>query len=201
MSRCDRLGRAPGVRKSPTRRDILIAAGAAPFATAAALARQDHPRHQSLSSVDKQKQAFSFLTLKMFIETSSEDTKGAAAIVRVFVSAGDGPPPHVHSREDEIHTVVRGHYRYRHGDTETDAPAGTVIFMPRNIPHVFRNVGTEAGEHLVMLIPGGMEKMFRDVSDAKLQLPRDLAKVNEIYARYGLTNLPASSLPLSTGVR
>ena len=188
------------VRKSPTRRDVLIAAGAAPFVTAAAaLARQDHREHPSLSSAEKEKQAFPFLTLKMFIETSSEDTKGVVSIVRIFVPAGDGPPPHIHSREDEIHTVVRGHYRYRHGDTEVDAPAGTVIFMPRNIPHVFRNVGTEPGEHLLTLIPGGMEKMFREASDARVQMPRDVAKLTEIYARYGLTNLSPESLPLATG--
>ena len=184
----------------PTRRDVLLAAGVAPFAWAtAAIAKQTGHTHQPLSSIEKQAQGFRFLTLTMFIETSSEATQGAVSIVRVFVPAGDGPPPHVHSREDEIHTVVRGHYRYRHGDTEIDAPAGTVIFMPRNVPPVFRNVGNESGEHLVTLVPGGMEKMFRAVSDAKLQLPGDLAKLNEIYAQYGLTNLAPASLPLSKG--
>jgi len=200
MGSRDLPGRDSDVRTSPTRRDVLLAAGAVPFATAAAaLARQGDHVHQSLTSAEKEKQAFPFLTLKMFIDTSSEDTNGAVAIVRVFVPAGEGPPPHVHSREDEIHTVVRGHYRYRHGDTEVDAPAGNALFMPRNIPHVFRNVGTEPGEHLLTLIPGGMEKMFREVSDARLQLPRDVAKLEVIYAKYGLKNLPPASLPLSTG--
>jgi len=76
LGRCDLLGRNSDVRKSPTRRNLLIAAGAAPFATAAAaLAWQGDHQHQSLSSAEKEKQAFPFLTLKMFIETSSEDTK------------------------------------------------------------------------------------------------------------------------------
>ncbi|MGC4081968.1 MAG: cupin domain-containing protein [Vicinamibacterales bacterium] len=188
------------IRRSATRRSFLLAAGAAAIASAAAAqTRPGNGEHRMLSSAEKEKQAFPFLTLRMFVETSSEDTKGTLSIVRVFVPAGDGPPPHVHSREDEIHTVVRGHYRYRHGDTEMDAPAGTVIFLPRNIPHVFRNVGAESGEHLVTLVPGGMEKMFREVSDARLQLPRDVARLNEIYAKYGLTNLPPAALPLSTG--
>jgi quercetin dioxygenase-like cupin family protein len=187
------------MRKSPSRRDVLVAAATTPFVTAAAAFAQGDHQHQSLTASEKEKQAFPFLALKMFVETSSEDTRGAAAIVRVFVPAGEGPPPHVHSREDEIHTIVRGHYRYRHGDTEVDAPAGTVIFMPRNIPHVFRNVGTEPGEHLVTLVPGGMEKLFREVSDAKIQMPRDLVKYNEMCAGYGLKNLPPAALPLSTG--
>lgn len=39
--------------------------------------------------------------------------------------------------------------------------------------------------------------MFREVSDARLEMPRDATKLTEIYARYGLTNLPPTSLPLS----
>jgi quercetin dioxygenase-like cupin family protein len=194
------VSRAFNVRTLITRRDLLITTGGAPFvAAASALAGQGEGDHHALTSAEKEKQAFPFLTLTMYIETRGEETNGAVSIVRVFVPAGDGPPPHVHSREDEIHTVIRGHYRYRHADTELDAPAGTVIFMPRRVPHVFRNVGTESGEHLVTLVPAGMEKMFREVSDAKVQLPRDVARLNEIYAKYGLTNLPAASLPLSKG--
>jgi len=187
------------MRQFPTRRNFLVAAAVgAVAARVAAQTRQGNGQDQSHSPSEK-KQAFRFLTLTMFVETSSEDTNGVVSIMRVFVPAGDGAAPHVHSREDEIHTIVRGHYRYRHGDAEVDAPAGTVIFMPRNIPHVFRNVGTESGEHLVTLIPGGLEKMFREVSDAQIEMPRDAAKLNEIYGRYGVTSLPPASLPLSTG--
>ena len=186
------------MQPSPTRRRFLLA-GLGVAATAAGAHAQAMSDHRSLSSAEKERQAFPFLTLKMFIETPSEATNGTVSIVRVFVPAGEGPPPHVHSREDEIHTVVRGHYRFRHGDSEIDAPPGTVVFMPRHVPHVFRNVGAEPAEHLVTLVPGGLEKMFREVSDAKLEMPRDVARLNEIYARYGLKNLPPASLPLSTG--
>ncbi|HEX5005668.1 MAG TPA: cupin domain-containing protein, partial [Hyphomonadaceae bacterium] len=141
-------------------------------------------------------QAFRFLALKMFVEIESDDTKGAVGVVRVFVPPGAGAAPHVHSREDEVFTVVRGHYRFRHGDQVMDAPAGTVVFLPRGIPHTFRNVSDEPGEHVLTLIPGGLEKCFREVSAAGLQMPGDKAKIDEIVAKYGLTNLPPSSLPL-----
>ena len=154
-------------------------------------------RHQTLSSAQKEQQAFTFLDLKMFVEVDSDDTKGSIAVVRVFVPPGAGGAPHVHSREDEVHTVVRGHYRYRHGDEEVDAPPGTTIFMPRGIPHTFRNVGDEPGEHELTLVPGGLEKAFREVSAARLQMPRDKAKYDELSAKYGVRNLPPDSLPLS----
>jgi mannose-6-phosphate isomerase-like protein (cupin superfamily) len=179
------------------------AAGVSALFVGSAGAGQAQPaghRHQTLSSAQKEQQGFNFLALKMFVEVDSDDTKGGVAIVRVFVPPGAGAAPHVHSREDEIHTVVRGHYRYRHGDEEVDAPPGTTIFMPRGIPHTFRNVGEEPGEHELTLVPGGLEKAFREVSAARLQMPRDQAKYDEISAKYGVRNLPPDSLPLSTNL-
>ena len=154
---------------------------------------------QPLSSAQKEQRAFKFLALKMFVEVDSDDTGGAVAVVRVFVPSGQGALPHVHSREDEVHAVIRGHYRFRHGDEEVDGPAGTTVFMPKGIPHTFRNIGDEPGEHLLTLIPGGLEKFFQEVSDADLQMPRDKAKYDEISAKYGMRNLPPDSLPFSTG--
>jgi quercetin dioxygenase-like cupin family protein len=179
-----------------TRRGFILAAGAV-AAAGVARAQQSHDQHQPLSTAEKEKQAFSFLALKMFVEIDSDDTKGVVSVVRVFVPPDNGPPPHVHSREEEIHTVVRGHYRYRHGDMEIDAPPGTSVFMPRGVPHVFKNISNEPGEHLLTLIPGGLEKMFREVSAAKLQMPRDSQKYDQISWKYGMTNLPPSALPLS----
>jgi mannose-6-phosphate isomerase-like protein (cupin superfamily) len=164
-----------------------------------ALAQQASHPHQALSSEQKQQQAFPMLGLKMFIEVDSEKTNGTVAVVRAYVPPKSGPPPHVHSREDEVHTIVRGHYRFRHGDTEFDAPPGTTLFLPRNVPHVFRNISEEPGEHIVTLIPGGLEKMFREISAAQIELPRDIEKLTEISAKYGIKNMAPGSMPLSGG--
>lgn len=183
---------------SSTRRAFLLAAGAGALGAAGTSQAQHHPAEPySPAAAEKMGQAFPFLALKVVVEVESAATQGVVSIIRVFVPAGEGPPPHVHSREDEIHTVVRGHYRYRHGDMEIDAPAGTIIFMPRGSPHVFRNVGDEPGEHLVQFIPGGLEQMFREVSAAGVQMPRDSAKYDEISAKYGIRNLSRAELPLS----
>jgi quercetin dioxygenase-like cupin family protein len=184
------------MREELSRRVFIFAAGAV-AAAGVARAQQTHDQHQPLSAAEKEKQAFQFLALKMFVEVDSDDTKGVVSVVRVFVPPDNGPPPHVHSREDEILTVVRGRYRYRHGDTEIDVPAGTTIFMPRDVPHVFKNVSNESGEHLLTIIPGGLEKMFREASAEKVQMPRDSQKLAEISRKYGVTNLPPSSLLLS----
>jgi quercetin dioxygenase-like cupin family protein len=183
-----------------TRRSAVVGVSALVVGSAGAGQTPLAHRHPPTGSGQKEQQAFTFLALKMFVEADSDDTKGSAAVVRVFVPPGAGAAPHVHSREDEIFTVVRGHYRFRHGDEEFDAPAGTAIFMPRGIPHTFRNVGDEPGEHVLTLVPGGVEQMFREVSAGQLQMPRDKSRYDEILAKYGMRNLPPDSMPfLSDG--
>jgi mannose-6-phosphate isomerase-like protein (cupin superfamily) len=180
----------------PNRRSFLLAAGILSTARLAQAQEYSH-EHQVLTPEEKERQAFQMLALRMFVEVDSDDTNGAVAVVRVFVPPGAGAAPHVHSREDEVFEVVRGHYRFRHGDQEVDAPVGTILFLPRGIPHTFRNVSDEPGEHTVTLVPGGLEKMFRETSTNNIQLPRDAAKNEAIALKYGVTLLPPSSLPLS----
>jgi mannose-6-phosphate isomerase-like protein (cupin superfamily) len=183
-----------------TRRNAVAGVSALLFGSAGAsqVPLASH-RHQSMSSAEKERKAFSFLALKMFVEVDSDDTNGSVAVIRVFVPPGQGAAPHVHSRENELFTIERGRYRMRHGDVEVDAPAGSVVFMPNGIPHTYRNMSDEPGEHLLTLVPGGLEKMFREVSAAQIELPRDKARYDEIAAKYGVKNLPPNSLPFSEG--
>jgi len=185
-----------------SRRHAVLGAAALPLLSQASAGfgqgtPASHP-HPAGDAGQKEREAFPFLALRMFVEVDSDDTGGSAAVVRVFVPPGAGAAPHVHSREDEFFTVLRGHYRFHHGDQEVDAPAGTTLFMRRDIPHTFRNMANEPGEHLVTLIPGGLEKMFREVSAAGIQLPADRPRYDEISARYGLRSLPPDSLPFTT---
>uniref|UniRef100_UPI0039838150 hypothetical protein n=1 Tax=Phenylobacterium sp. TaxID=1871053 RepID=UPI0039838150 len=77
--------------------------GAGLLVAGAVQAQPASHRHQATSPAQKEQQAFEFLGLKMFVEVDSADTKGTVATVRVFVPPGAGAPPHVHSREDEVH--------------------------------------------------------------------------------------------------
>jgi mannose-6-phosphate isomerase-like protein (cupin superfamily) len=157
-----------------------------------------HP-HQALTSEQKRQLAFPMLGGKMFIEVDSDKTNGTVAVVRVFAQPKYGPPqlPRVNTREDAVLVIVRGHYRFRLGSEEIDAPVGTILFMPRDVPHLLQNIGDEPGEHLLVLVPGGLEKMFREISTAEIELPRDLAKLQEIAAKYGVKGVPPRSITLS----
>src|SRR5262249_59215485 len=78
------------------------------------------------------------------------------------VGPKSGPPVHIHKGEDEFFNVVSGEFKVKLGDRIMNAPAQSVMFVPRGTAHTFQNVGTEPGVLLVSVIPGGFEKMFEE---------------------------------------
>src|SRR5688500_7403512 len=67
------------------------------------------------------------------------DTGGAYALWEALVPPGGGPPPHVHSREEEGFYVLEGEITFHLGAERLVAGAGTFANMPVGTPHAFRN--------------------------------------------------------------
>ncbi len=99
----------------------------------------------------------------------SEHTGGRLAVGIVTTPPGGGPPVHVHEREDELFHVLEGELEAFSSGTWTRVPAGGTVFLPRGIPHTFRNASARPCRFLVVLTPGGFERYFADLSalDAK----------------------------------
>jgi quercetin dioxygenase-like cupin family protein len=89
-----------------------------------------------------------------------EETGGALTVFENEVAPNDGPPLHVHAREDECWYVLEGELRFRFGDALDHAPAGSFVFVPRGVAHCFQNVGDRPARILVMFTPSGMERFF-----------------------------------------
>ncbi len=127
--------------------------------------------------------------------TTGAQTKGASSTIVNEVPAGGGPPAHVHTREDETYVVTRGHFRFWLANDVVDAPAGKVVYLPRNVPHQFENVGDAPGEVVIMVEPSGLDKMFLTMAQQNLLAPRDLAKIVKLGRDYGITYLPPLNAP------
>jgi len=89
-----------------------------------------------------------------------EQTGGALTAIESVIAPGEGPPLHVHPAEDEVLWVIEGTLGFRLGEERAEAPAGTFVFVPRTVPHAFRNVGTGPARILVLFTPAGMERFF-----------------------------------------
>jgi quercetin dioxygenase-like cupin family protein len=89
-----------------------------------------------------------------------EQTGGKLTVFENVIAPGDGPPLHVHAREDESWYVIEGELRFRLDEELYVARAGSFVFVPRRIRHCFQNVGRQPARILVLFTPSGMERFF-----------------------------------------
>jgi quercetin dioxygenase-like cupin family protein len=99
------------------------------------------------------------------IIAAGKQTGGALAALDVIVPPGEGPPLHVHTREDETAYVLEGELRWKLGDEVNHAPAGSFVFIPRDLPHAFHNPGSEPARMLITFAPAGMEGFFERLAE------------------------------------
>src|SRR6185436_16304615 len=97
-----------------------------------------------------------------FLATGA-DTNGRYALWEALVPPGGGPPPHVHSREEEGFYVLEGEITFTVNDEKVVATAGTFANMPVGTPHSFRNESDRPARMLISVAPAGLEQMFFEV--------------------------------------
>ncbi len=131
---------------------------------------------------------------------TGEDTNGAYAIWEADVPPGGGPPPHVHSREEEGFYILEGEITFQIGEQRIVASAGMFANMPIGTPHSFRNESTRPAKMLISVAPAGLERMFFEVGqpvvpDATTAPPPTKAEIEKLLVaapRYGIEiRLPA----------
>ncbi|XZE53550.1 cupin domain-containing protein [Planctomycetaceae bacterium SH139] len=91
---------------------------------------------------------------------TSEDTNGKYAMWEATVPPGGGPPPHVHSREEESFYILEGEITFQIGEERNVAPAGMFTNMPVGTPHSFKNESNHPAKMIISIAPAGLEKMF-----------------------------------------
>src|SRR5581483_7949451 len=91
---------------------------------------------------------------------TGEDTNGKYALWEAIVPLGGGPPPHVHSREEEGFYILEGEITFTVNGERVVAKAGTFANMPVGTPHSFKNESGKTARMLISVAPAGLEKMF-----------------------------------------
>jgi quercetin dioxygenase-like cupin family protein len=101
------------------------------------------------------------------LKIAGEQSGGEFGVVEWEVHAGDEPPIHTHTREDELLYVLEGSITAFVGAQRIDGEAGSFAALPRDLPHGLTVKG-ESARLLVTLEPAGAEYFFvpRDESDS-----------------------------------
>lgn len=117
------------------------------------------------------------------IHATAAETGGAVGMWETFSAPGEGPNWHRHSRETEVFRVITGTYRFWVGSEVLEGGPGTVVTLPPNIPHTWRNVSDVPGQMFGIVTPGGFEAFFFALAETP---PQTAAELEAIEARFGV---------------
>ena len=126
----------------------------------------------------------------MVIRIHGHDTGGVVSAVESHDVPGGGPPPHIHSREDETFQVLEGEYEFTVDGKSFVAKMGTTIFAPRGILHTYRYLGQTPGRLMCVVTPAGFEEFFEVIGALTPQQQQDIPRVITIEKEFGLEFLP-----------
>ena len=123
-----------------------------------------------------------------------EDTNDKYALWEAVVPPGGGPPPHVHSREEEGFYILEGEITFTIGEKCLVASAGVFANMPVGTPHSFKNESSQPAKMLISVAPAGLEKMFFEFGvplrqGATTALPptkEEIEKLLAVAPKYGI---------------
>ena len=81
------------------------------------------------------------------------------------IPAGTKSTFHLHHDSDEVGYVLSGEITFKIGDEVSVGGPGTCAFLPRNIPHAWKNSGSETGRVVFLYTPaaaGGYVEEMRN---------------------------------------
>jgi quercetin dioxygenase-like cupin family protein len=135
--------------------------------------------------------------LYTFLVTGAQSGGGLFAM-EAHVPQGGGPPPHIHSREDEALYILDGELEIQLGDELRTASRGDFVWLPKGVPHRFTNISDKPMRMVLSFMPAGIEQFFEEVfeeaedrsAEPPPVTPELVERLLETAPRYGLEFLP-----------
>ena len=81
------------------------------------------------------------------------ETNESIMMFEETLPAGTASLLHLHHDSDEVAWVLEGEFTFMIGDAVTVGGPGTCAFMPRDVPHAWKNTGSKPGRALFLYTP------------------------------------------------
>ena len=88
---------------------------------------------------------------------------------------------HLHRDSDEVAWVLEGEFSFLIGDEVTAGGPGTCAFMPRNVPHAWKNSGSDTGRVLFLYTPAAAGRLVEALSERR---PADEDEHRQLFERH-----------------
>lgn len=149
---------------------------------------------QFLARVGQDGPAWSAVGDNYRILAGSEDTGGAFCLLESIVSAGGGPPLHLHEREDEAFFMLEGELTFVTDGQTVKAGPGSYVQLPKGRPHCFKNNTNQPARVLILCQPAGFDQFMREFGHPVPSLnsapvpttPADIEKLLKLVPKYGM---------------
>jgi quercetin dioxygenase-like cupin family protein len=120
------------------------------------------------------------------LKMQGRETGDSVMMFEEAAPTGTVTPLHLHHDSDEITYVLSGEITFKIGDEVTVGGPGACAFMPRSVPHAWKNTGAGTGRALFLYTPAAAGRLFEDLRRAQRPLSSmDDREVAEIFRRYG----------------
>ena len=131
------------------------------------------------------------------VVTMARETTGLHFAFEVAEPPGGGPPLHTHATEDEYFAVLDGEFTFYIDGCVSAVMAGGSAFVPRGVPHCFKNCSARDARMLVLFTPGQVEGFFDYGLPVNGQRPSDshlIERILDMAPRFGIEVLGPSPL-------
>jgi mannose-6-phosphate isomerase-like protein (cupin superfamily) len=110
----------------------------------------------------------------------SGETAGSIMLFEETAPSGAETNFHLHRDSDEVAWVLSGEITFKIGDEVTVVGPGTCAFIPRSVPHAWKNTSAATGRILFLYTPADAGGFFEE------RLRRPEGSINEMRRRHGL---------------
>jgi quercetin dioxygenase-like cupin family protein len=149
--------------------------------------------------------AYWFLDILTIFKATTRTTGGGFALLEQRAAKGAGPPLHVHRREAESFYVLDGELTIWAGGQLIEAPAGSFVYGPPNVPHTF-TVASDEARFLLLTQPAGFDAFLRAFGQAATSAtlpppasePPDVERLTALAAEHGIEILGPPGIPDSS---
>jgi mannose-6-phosphate isomerase-like protein (cupin superfamily) len=120
------------------------------------------------------------------VRITSQQTEGDYCVCEMTTMPGEGVSRHVHDRDEEFYYILEGAYEMQAGDERFTAEAGSLVVIPREVPHQFRNAGQVPARALMIFRPGGFDELGEEMRQAAAAGTLDAQRRQAIFTKWGV---------------
>ncbi|MET7398687.1 cupin domain-containing protein [Dactylosporangium sp. NPDC005572] len=124
--------------------------------------------------------------LGITMKTDGKSTHDAYSLFEYAIPPRtDGPPAHIHTREDESFVCLAGKLDVHLGGEDFTLGMGDYLYLPRDVVHAFRNTYDEEARVISVVSPAGLERYYSALAELPPG-PKDITRIKAIMADFGI---------------